>query len=187
MPKPLHITSIFAWICILSHLSLSAKAEVAAEAAAVAAAETVGGEDRALDGDIDRPCSLICLNGGSCQLSTDAEVAQLGHPSQYCSCPTGYGGITWCVRSYRTCSSMRRKLLRVCTTIITCYHSLLTVLHALFKNHSDPPASTLRSSVASMRLVSQTYHLKYTKTSLTLMLALLLMPMVMPPPNNKWM
>ena len=111
MPKPLHITSIFAWICILSHLSLSAKAEVAAEAAAVAAAETVGGEDRALDGDIDRPCSLICLNGGSCQLSTDAEVAQLGHPSQYCSCPTGYCGITWCVRSYRI--SMRRKLLRL--------------------------------------------------------------------------
>ena len=84
----------FAWICIFSHLSLSAKAEVAAEAAAVAAD---GGNDRALDGDLDRPCSLICLNGGSCQLSTDAEVAQLGHPSQYCTCPTGYGGITWYV------------------------------------------------------------------------------------------
>lgn len=130
MTKPLHIPSIFAWICILSHLSLSAKAEVAAEAAAVAAAgihvggdgepacagtrskpgcrltnkiwsskdKDVGGDGgngRALDGDIDRPCSLICLNGGSCQLSTDAEVAQLGHPSQYCACPTGYGGITW--------------------------------------------------------------------------------------------
>uniref|UniRef100_A0A7S0FUH3 EGF-like domain-containing protein n=1 Tax=Minutocellus polymorphus TaxID=265543 RepID=A0A7S0FUH3_9STRA len=60
----------------------------------IASAEIAIGGDRSLDGDIDRPCSLICLNGGSCQLSTDAEVAQLGHPSQYCACPTGYGGIT---------------------------------------------------------------------------------------------
>ena len=60
----------FAWICIYI-LSLLGKAEVAAEAAAVPA-ETGGdgGNDRALDGDLDRPCSLICLNGGSCQLST---------------------------------------------------------------------------------------------------------------------
>ena len=96
---PPEIMKKFAWICILSHLSLSAKAEVAAKSVAVAAAETGGdgGNDRALDGDIDRPCSLICLNGGSYQLSTDAEVAQLGHPSQYCTCPTGYGGITWYV------------------------------------------------------------------------------------------
>ena len=46
------------------------------------------------DGDIDRPCDLLCLNGGSCQLSSDAEVSQLGKPSQYCDCPEGYGGIT---------------------------------------------------------------------------------------------
>ena len=59
----------------------------------VVAADTAS-QDRYLDGDIDRPCSLICLNGGSCSLSTDAEVAQLGRPSQYCDCPEGYGGIT---------------------------------------------------------------------------------------------
>lgn len=43
--------------------------------------------------DLTAACDLICLNGGSCQLSSDAEVA-LGHPRQSCDCPEGYGGIT---------------------------------------------------------------------------------------------
>ena len=73
-------------LCVLNQppLVVSKGRGVAAKSVAAAAAETGGdgGNDRALDGDIDRPCSLTCLSGGSCQLSTDAEVAQLGRSSK---------------------------------------------------------------------------------------------------------